>query len=107
MAKITDQMVYIVIVSHSGGDYLPEQNVAELDRATVIKDIADGQYDGLLQVLECNPVERICNDVTDDICREVMTVWANEAEPLNDWQYDFVDLHVGTGAANSFARVTA
>jgi hypothetical protein len=104
MAKITDQMVYLVVMDHKSGAYFPEQSVAETDRKTVVRDIASGQYDGLLQVLELNPVEGICRDVTEDICREVMNTFANEGEPLTAWQYEFVDLHVGTAAANSFAR---
>lgn len=79
MAKITDQMVYLVVVAHSGGDYLPEQNVAEMDRKTVVRDIAEAQYEDLIQVLECNPVEGTCRDVTNDIMNAVYELWADEA----------------------------
>jgi len=63
---IKDHMAYIVLVAHQSGEYLPEQSVSSLDRATVIKDIADGQYEGLTQVIEINPVEGTCRDVTEE-----------------------------------------
>lgn len=104
MTKITDQMVYIVIVKHSGGAFMPEQNVSQMDRKTVARDIADAQYDDLLQVLECNPAEGTCRDVTEDICTDAVAIWADEGEPLKDWQYEFAELHIGTAAANEFRR---
>lgn len=104
MPSISDQMIYIVVVAHQGGDYLPERNVSDLDRKATVKDIADGQYEGVRQVIELNPVEHTSRDVTEDIARDVMTVWANEAEPLLDWQFEFVEQHVGFQAANSFRR---
>ena len=101
---ITDQMIYVVVAAHSGSAYLPEQNVSELDRASVVADIASGQFEGLVQVLECNPVEHVCSDVTEDIAREVMTAWANEGEPLAPWQHEFIERHVSVQAAASFRR---
>lgn len=101
---IKDHMAYIVLVAHRSGEYLPEQSVSELDRATVIKDIADGQYEDLRQVIEFNPVEHICNDVTEEICDAVCEVWADRGCPLTDWQYAFVEFARGTAAANAFAR---
>jgi hypothetical protein len=102
--QIQDHMSYLVVVAHKDGAYLPERKLSDLDRATVIKDIADGQYEGLTQVIEFNPAEGICRDVTEDIAREVMTLWARQGEPLRNWQYEFVELHVSMQAAQSFRR---
>lgn len=102
--KIADQMAYIIVCAHKSGAYLPERNVSELDRKTLIKDIADGQHTEVIQVLEINPVERICNDVSDEIFRAVVDLWAVEGEPLRDWQRDFVEQHCGMVAANAFPR---
>lgn len=104
MQTIADRMIYLVIVGHSGGDYLPEQNVADLDRGSVVSLIASGEYEDLKQVLECNPAEGICRDVTEDICNEVCDRFADNGEPLTSWQYEFVEFTRGTAAANSFAR---
>jgi len=101
---IKDHMAYIVLVAHRSGEYLPEQNVSSLDRATVVKDIADGQYEDLIQVIELNPVENICRDVTEDIAWEVSALWSRDGEPLSDWQRDFLEQTIGLEAARSFPR---
>jgi len=104
MPAITDRMSYLVTVAHPRGDYLSERALSDLDRTTTVKDIADGQFTNVLQVIEFNPAEGICHDVTEDIAREVMTEWAKSGEPLEAWQFDFIALHVGLSAANSFRR---
>lgn len=104
MSSIKDRMVYVVIVAHKSGDFLPEQNVSEMDRKTVVRDIASGQYEGLVQVLECNPVEHVCDDVTKDLAWEVSALWSEYGEPLNDWQRDFIEQTIGLEAANAFPR---
>lgn len=92
MSSIKDRMVYVVIVAHKSGDFLPEQNVSEMDRKTVVRDIASGQYEGLVQVLECNPVEHICDDVTSEIMGEAAfeIIKDTHYDDLNDWQRAFV-----------------
>jgi hypothetical protein len=100
----TDRTLYLVIVGHKSGDYTPEQDVSDMNRETVIRDIAGGQYDDLRQVIAFNPFERICDDVTDDICDEVCEVWARRGDPLSRWQYDFVEMTRGIVGARAFAR---
>ncbi len=102
--KITDQMAYIIVCAHKDGAYLPERNVSDLDRKTLVKDIAEGQHTDMIQVLEINPVEKLCSDVTEAIAWEVCQQWAAEGEPLSDWQRDFVEQHCGMVAANAFPR---
>ncbi|MDB5726633.1 MAG: hypothetical protein JWQ16_3387 [Novosphingobium sp.] len=104
MPAITDRMIYLCSVAHQGGDYLPERDVADLDRASTIQDIAAGQIEDLVQVIEVNVGEHTSRDVTEDVAREVMNVWANEAEPLRDWQYTFVEMFISKQAADSFRR---
>jgi hypothetical protein len=99
---IQDHMVYIILCGP--GTYLPERNLADLDRATTIRDIAQAQYEGVVQVLECNPVEHICNDVTEDIMNAVCELWAEDGEPVADWQIEIIEQTRGIEAANSFAR---
>lgn len=104
MVSNLDRMIYIVIVGHANGDYFPEQNVSETDRASVVKDIAEGQYGWLQRVLELNPVEGICRDVTEDIAWEVSTIWSMRGEPLSDFQRDFIEEQIGFAAARAFPR---
>lgn len=109
MTAIQDHMTYIVIEATRFGrtTYIAERDVCDMDRATTIRDIADAQYDRLAQVIEINPVEGTCRDVTEDIAREVMTVFASQGEPLSRWQRDFVEQHVGMQAAASFPMEAA
>ena len=102
---IRDHQTFIVVcTSRSGAGYIVEREIADCDRATTIKDIAAGEFDNLVQVLECNPVEGTSRDVTEDCAREVMSVWADGGEPLNRFQRDFVEGHVGLMAAAAFPR---
>lgn len=101
---IADHMAYILIGRSISKTYVIDRYTEELDRETTVKDIAGGQYDQLIQVLEINPVEGTCRDVTEDIGREVMTLWADEGEPLCDWQLDFVENFCGMQAAAAFRR---
>ena len=100
----TNQPIYLVTCAHPDGAYMPERDVSDLDRATTVRDIATFQFENVARVLECDPVSGTCRDVTEAIAREVMTIWANEAEPLSLWQYQFVQMHVGVQAAQSFRR---
>ncbi len=104
MPLISDRMIYLVTAASKDGDYLVERHTSDLDRATTIKDIASGEIEDLVQVLECNPVEGTCRDVTSDIARGVMDIWAIEGGELEDWQLDFIELHVSLSAARSFQR---
>ena len=104
MPAIKDQMIYLVVAGHKAGDYLPERNLSDLDRATTVKDITDGQYEDLIQVIELNPVEGICRDVTEDIAWKVSAIWSANGEPLSDWQQDFIEQTIGLEAARSFPR---
>lgn len=105
LPAIADHMTYIVVcASRSGARYVVERDLERCDKASTIEDIARGEFDRLVQVLECNPVEHVCSDVTADLARDVMTVWANEGEPLLRFQRDFVEQHVGMSAAAAFPR---
>ena len=100
MNKITDQMTYIVIA----GGTLMERRTDELDRKSVIKDIADGQYEDLEQVFEFNPAEHTSREVTEDICREAAQSILDNAsgDRLGDWAQNFVEQTLGLGAVREY-----
>lgn len=104
MPAIKDHMIYLVVAADKDGAYLPERKLSDLDRATTVKDIADGQYEDLIQVIELNPVEGICRDVTEDIAWEVSAIWSANGEQLSNWQQDFIEQTIGLEAARSFPR---
>ncbi|MBN9601846.1 MAG: hypothetical protein J0G33_02835 [Afipia felis] len=93
LAPIQDHMVYVVVVAHPNGPYVPERDVADMDRKAVVADIACGELEDVLQVLEMNPAEHVCSDVTSDILREAAFSILNDTDydDLNDWQRDFID----------------
>lgn len=66
-----DQMLYFVLADFGAklGHAWVERDTANMDRATTIADIATGQFD-VVKVLECNPVEGICRDCTEDLLAE-------------------------------------
>lgn len=84
--------LYIVICDSSSGGLLYERNVTDLDRATVIKDIADAQYDDVRQILEFNPVAETCRDVTREITREVCDTFDDMTEESPEWQQHIATL---------------
>jgi len=61
-----DRMIYLVISDHKTGPLIRETSLADTDRKTVERDIADDQYGEIISVLELNPVEGICREVTDE-----------------------------------------
>jgi hypothetical protein len=65
-----DRQFYLIITDHKSGAYVPEQNVCEMDRAKVIKDIAEAQYTDVVAVIEFNPAEHSSRDVTESILSE-------------------------------------
>lgn len=102
---IADHQTYIVVcASRKGERYIVERDLERCCRALTIEDIARGEFDGLVQVLEINPVEGICCNVTDWMAMAVCERWANEGEPLTRRQRDFVEQHVGMSAAAAFPR---
>lgn len=95
---------YLVTTAHPSGTYTPERIVSDLGRAETIADIASGQLDNVIQVIECDVAAGTSRDVTPEIAREVMTIWADEGEPLDAWQRDFVEQLVSIAAADAFVR---
>lgn len=87
-----------------GGVAFIERDIADMDLETTVADIASGQIDNVLAVYETCEEGPIFRDVTEDIAKAVMAVWADEDQPLQDWQHSFVELFVSVTAANSFRR---
>lgn len=96
------EQIYFVQVQGKSCRYWVERDPASMDFNSTIEDIADGQIEDMVQVLEV--ADGVATDVTDKVSRAVMTKWAHEGEPLTHAQYTFVELHIGTRAARSFMR---
>lgn len=80
---LTTQTNYIVISAIDSRSYMHERYTDDLGRRQVIRDIADGQYEALTQVIEFNVAAESCRDVTKEILREAGV----DAEPVSHPQY--------------------
>ena len=65
-----DRMLYLVISDHVSprwsGPLVYEVELERMTRARVIEDLRHGQYGDAAVILELNPSEYICREVTDE-----------------------------------------
>jgi len=77
-----DRDIYLVLDDF--GDRLgwawPETDVADTDRATVIRHLLEGQYSSPVRIVAFNPAEGWSRDVTDDIAAELAQACADRDE---------------------------
>lgn len=88
---VGDNMIYFVLCDYRSGRQWAARDPSNMDRKSTFRDIRSGELPNVVAVLECNPVENICNDVTDDVLPECFA--ASVAPPLSgqdkiDWQRD-------------------
>lgn len=82
---VGDRIIYFVMADFGreiGRAYV-ERDPARMDRKSTVEDISNGEWGKgveVVAVLECNPFEKICNDVTEDILREAGR-WEEEDSP--------------------------
>ena len=65
------------------------------DKATVIRNISDGQYPNPVRVVSFNTAEGWSRDVTEDIAREMLDRAHRRAEPLSKSAQAFVEWATG------------
>jgi hypothetical protein len=89
-----DRDVYLVLDDF--GDRLgwawPETDVADTDRATVIRHLLEGQYSSPVRIVPFNPAEGWSRDVTDDIAAELAQACADRDE-ISPSIADFIANH--------------
>ena len=77
-----DRDIYLVLDDF--GDRLgwawPETDVADTDRATVIRHLLEGQYSSPVRIVAFNPAEGWSRDVTEDIAAELAQACADRGE---------------------------
>lgn len=82
-AKAHDVFTYFVLADFGkAGIAWVERSVNDADRRTTVADITSGQWGDVMTILECNPVENICNDVTEELLREAGR-WDEPLEPID------------------------
>lgn len=89
-----DLMIYFVKVRYRSGECWAERDPANMSRRDTIADIMTGDLADVVTILECNPVEHVCSDVTEDMMREAGVLLSIGMDaPLTgqdaiDWQRD-------------------
>lgn len=63
---MTARAFYLVICDHRDGPFAPETEVAHMDRATVARHLAEGQYRQPARVIEFIPQAGTCRDATHE-----------------------------------------
>lgn len=69
-----DAMTYFVLCRYKSGLAWAERDPANMSRRDTIADIMTGDLENIVTILECNPVEHVCSDVTEDILSEAGVV---------------------------------
>lgn len=64
-----DTSMFSVICEIENCLYTPEVELADMRRHKLVEDIRTGQLEQVRAVLEFNPVEGWCNDITEDVMR--------------------------------------
>ena len=105
MLRIKDRMFYFVMADFGdAGHAFVETDIARNSLRQVIVDIAKGEIGRPVQILECNPAERICNDVTQDVAREVYARLSDGGDGCPDRLRDFIDDNLNAGDADRLDR---
>lgn len=78
--QTSDKMIYFVLCAYGSGQAWAERDPANMSRRETIIDIRSGELPNVLQVLECNPVEHICSDVTAELLDEANALALQAAE---------------------------
>jgi len=77
----TDHDVYFVLEDFGHlGQIWRETNDAHADRATLIRDLLDGQYDEPFRIVAFNTAQGWSRDVTDEIAAELAQACADRDE---------------------------
>lgn len=88
-----DRTLYFIECAFTSGNAFVEVERHRMTRQQVVDDILHGQYEDVVTVIECNPVEHICDDITADVMAEVAALRDDDERPLTGqnlqgWKWD-------------------
>lgn len=91
----TDCDIYLVLEDFGPlGRTWCETNDADTERATLVRDLLDGQYESPVRIVAFNTAQGWSRDVTEDIAKELRQRCA-EAGEIPESLQDFLDEHGG------------
>jgi len=67
MSLNLDRSFFSVICELGKSLYAPETELEEMELSRIVGDIRSGQFENVQAILEFNPVEGWCNDITGDV----------------------------------------
>ncbi|WP_299817603.1 hypothetical protein [uncultured Roseibium sp.] len=76
-----DMSFFWVICELEGSLYLPEADLEGMSLRRIIGDIRSGQIENIQAILETNPAEGWCNDITTDILAAAFPETGPDIEP--------------------------
>ena len=86
----TDREIFIVLDDFGlSAQVWRETNDAEADRATLIRDLLDGQYEAPIRIVVFNTAQGWSRDVTEEIASELHQRCADRGE-VTGWLRDFL-----------------
>ena len=89
-----DRPLYIVLCHHPKGIFAAERDLPDMNsREKTLQAIFEGQVEDVAAVVEANPVEGTCQDVSEDFARELARMVAGSDEPPRDDLEDFLEAH--------------
>jgi hypothetical protein len=89
----TDREIFIVLDDFGlSAQVWRETNDAEADRATLIRDLLDGQYEAPIRIVVFNTAQGWSRDVTDEIASELHQRRADRGEVPSSL-HDFLEEH--------------
>ncbi|WP_305986094.1 hypothetical protein [Roseibium sp. MMSF_3544] len=91
-----DTSFFSVVCELGNALYTPEIDLTDMRVGQLIEDIRTGQYENVRAVLECNPVEGWCNDITEDVLTAAFPETSDgeshiQEEDWSDYRRDRID----------------
>jgi hypothetical protein len=95
-----DQTLYFVLLDYGRSKEFTPTDPDKNSLRQVIVDIASGQLERPIQILECNPVEGTCRDVSEDVAKEVYSRIQDGGDKCPEHLRDFFEAALHVGAAD-------
>lgn len=107
MALNLDMSFYSVICELGNCFYTPETDLTDMNLDKIIGDLQAGQLEKVQVVLEFNPAEGWCNDITSAVLSAAFPgTGEDEDETADNWS-DYRDERIDARTAGVQARVAA
>lgn len=89
-----DSQFYVIFKRHRLGAYAVERDVANMNRADTIKEIAGDPQD-VMAVIEFNAVEGTSRDATSDLAKDIADRAGDDGHPISPALRDLIETHAG------------